>query len=311
MVLFIFLILYYGRGSRSAEVKVNEFRAHAVISMEDHLLRQAILEKKRLDAIIPVNQPIEEPAAGSKPEDHAHESDADYIKIEEVPELEIDVENEEMTAEEEVAKMDDPESEQDAFTPSDADFEFEEFKGPDLSNLPEEIPIPYQEPVQNAFSLDLPQPDTNIELPVVESLGKFKPFSLTVADLNGPHQEKNEPQLLKVPTTSLGSEEIQHKRQLSVKKACYMPRLRNEVYNQTSRFYNIDDLQPEDFKEWLWNDFSLLNEYHALTCKNNSTDLKPCKSISLWMNRISLFIVLFQKRVIPTGKKLWRCLVEQ
>ena len=47
----------------------------------------------------------------------------------------------------------------------------------------------------------------------------------------------------------LGSEEIQHKRQLSVKKACYMPRLRNEVYNQTSRFYNVDDLQPEDFKE--------------------------------------------------------------
>ena len=311
MVLFIFLILYYGRGSTSAEVKVNEFRAHAVISMEDHLLRQAILEKERLDAIIPVNQPIEEPVAGSKLEDHAHESDADFIKIEEVPELEIDVENEEMTVEEEVAKMDDPESEQDAFTPSDADFEFEEFKGPDLSNLPEEIPIPYQEPVQNAFSLDLPQPDTNIELPVVESLGKFKPFSLTVADLNGPHQEKNEPQLLKNPTTSLGSEEIQHKRQLSVKKACYMPRLRNEVYNQTSRFYNIDDLQPEDFKEWLWNDFSLLNEYHALTCKNNSTDLKPCKSISLLMNPISLFIVLFQKRVIPTGKKLWRCLVEQ
>ena len=48
---------------------------------------------------------------------------------------------------------------------------------------------------------------------------------------------------------SLGSEEIQHKRQLAVKKACYMPRLRYNIYNQTSRFYSLDDLQPDDFKE--------------------------------------------------------------
>ena len=171
VVLFILLILYYGSGSGngSKEVKVNEFRAHAVISMEDHLLRQAILEKERLDAIIPVNQPIEESAYEAQVS-----VDEPEVEPEVGPEVEsVNVEKERTATNELVPQRDsvDPESEQD-FSPSDADFEFEEFKGPDLSNLPEEIPIPYQEPVQNAYSLELPPQDTNLELPVVESLGK-------------------------------------------------------------------------------------------------------------------------------------------
>ena len=178
LVLFIFLILYYGSGSTNVpnELPKNEFRAHAVISMEDHLLRQAILEKERLDAIIPVNQPIEKPSANEE----VAESETDFIRIEEVsdsydqPQVEsVKIETEQTAEVVEDQPMDEnQENNQDAFTPSDADFEFEEFKGPDLSNLPEEIPIPYQEPVQNAYSLDLPQQDTNIELNVVESLGK-------------------------------------------------------------------------------------------------------------------------------------------
>ena len=178
LILFIFLILYYGSGSTNVpnEVPKNEFRAHAVISMEDHLLRQAILEKERLDAIIPVNQPIEKPSTNEV----VAESETDFIKIEEVgdsndqPEVESEnIETEQPSDIVEERPMDEnQEINQDAFTPSDADFEFEEFKGPDLSNLPEEIPIPYQEPVQNAYSLDLPQQDTNLELNVVESLGK-------------------------------------------------------------------------------------------------------------------------------------------
>ena len=141
--------------------------------MEDHLLRQAILEKERLDAIIPVNQPIEKPAT-----EEVAESETDFIKIEEVSDSydQAEDESENIEAEqigENVKQLTmDQENNQDALTPSDADFEFEEFKGPDLSNLPEEIPIPYQEPVQNAYSLELPQQDTNIELNVVESLGK-------------------------------------------------------------------------------------------------------------------------------------------
>ena len=178
LVLFIFLILYYGSGSTNVpnEVPKNEFRAHAVISMEDHLLRQAILEKERLDAIIPVNQPIEEPSTNEV----VAESETDFIKIEEVSDSndKPEVESEKIDSEQPLEIVgerpidENQEVNQDAFTPSDADFEFEEFKGPDLSNLPEEIPIPYQEPVQNAYSLDLPQQDTNIELNVVESLGK-------------------------------------------------------------------------------------------------------------------------------------------
>ena len=122
-------------------------------------------------------QPIEKPSANEE----VAESETDFIKIEEVsdsydqPEVEYEIIETEKTAEVvgELPMDVNQENNQDAFTPSDADFEFEEFKGPDLSNLPEEIPIPYQEPVQNAYSLELPQQDTNIELNVVESLGKF------------------------------------------------------------------------------------------------------------------------------------------
>ena len=42
------------------------------------------------------------------------------------------------------------------------------------------------------------------------------------------------------------------------RKACYMPRLRSEVYNQTSRFYTLENLTPNDFRHFIVDEKSKL-----------------------------------------------------
>lgn len=108
-----------------------------------------------------------------------------------------------------------------------AENEFEvNFHNPDLSKLPKEIPIPehYSSDIVRQSESEIRFVETQ-ELPVVEQQGL---------------------------------EEVQHRRQLALRKACYMPRLRTEVYNQTSRFYSIDSLTPQDFQHFIVDDESKL-----------------------------------------------------
>ena len=210
-VLILLLIMIYEFTGRSSKSQVNEFRAHAVITMEDHLKNQAIraqLESK-------INQTEAENQTNVQPENELPTIQANDEIPKELAQKIVD--SWETKSDEPVEEVvEEKEDEPIAL----GENEFRPFGGgntPDLSNLPEEIPIPGEVAKMPDYTINVPPPANMLN--VVESMG---------------------------------SEEIQHKRQLAVKKACYMPRLRYNVYNQTSRFYSLDDLQPDDFKELLF-----------------------------------------------------------
>lgn len=210
IIILLLIVIYEYTGRSSQGSPVNEFRAHAVITMEDHLKNQAI--RAQLESQInetESDEGVETPIVlenDTIPKELAQKIVDSWAKVEEEPVqvMEIEEEEEEIPLVEEERYEEIPLGEN----------EFRPFGGPDLSNLPEEIPIPGgdSETGKTDYTINVPPP---AQLNVVESMG---------------------------------SEEIQHKRQLAVKKACYMPRLRYNVYNQTSRFYSLDDLQPDDFK---------------------------------------------------------------
>ena len=209
-IIILLLIVIYEFAGRSSHIsRGNELRAHAVITMEDHLKNQAIraqlenqINETESDDEIETPMFLENDTIPKELAQKIVDSWADA----ENESVEMIVEEKEDEEEQVEKKTEEIRLEENEFRP---------FGGPDLSQLPEEIPIPGGdlESGKTDYTINVPQPQA--QLNVVESMG---------------------------------SEEIQHKRQLAVKKACYMPRLRYNIYNQTSRFYSLDDMQPDDFK---------------------------------------------------------------
>jgi len=231
-VSILLLIMIYDFVGRSNKSQVNEFRAHAVITMEDHLKNQAIraqLESK-------INQTEAE-----------NQTNANFEK--ESPTIQendqIPKELAQRIVDSWETKSDKPVEEKEEKNVVLGENEFRPFGGgetPDLSNLPEEIPIPGEVAKMPDYTINVPPPANMLN--VVESMG---------------------------------SEEIQHKRQLAVKKACYMPRLRYNIYNQTSRFYSLDDLQPDDFKHFIVDDASKV--IYCAVSKAGNTNWKKVMAV--------------------------------
>ena len=193
----------------------NDFRAHAVISMEDHLLRQALLEQAKIEAqlnktrldqsqvqsqvqsivekedeedrIWPKSPPKSsfdespEPPSGRS----GIENDDSYIVMDEHVEI-IEPNQPAETVTKQAVEIpegqpipDQPVNEETGINNQDAQLETnylapneieDIFKGPDISSLPKEIPIPHRENTHD-YSLDLGI-DIPIEEPFVENLGK-------------------------------------------------------------------------------------------------------------------------------------------
>ena len=172
-------------------------------------------------------------------EEVKNDYDEKYLNIEDVEVVKVA----EVAQDEEVEQLVRPTS----IDPAQlAENEFEvNFHNPDLSKLPKEIPIPkhYNSDIVPAESEEIRFVEAD-ELPVVEQQGL---------------------------------EEVQHRRQLALRKACYMPKLRTQIYNQTSRFYSVDALKPEDFRHFIVDDQAKL--IYCAVSKAGNTNWKRVMAV--------------------------------
>lgn len=255
IALVLFLLLFnQGRKDKPT----NEFNARAKISisMDDHLKR--ISEKQQVEAdmkyfgesdptiVSEKEQPVEDEKFSQTKkefyEEVKNDYDEKYLNIEDV-EKQDEVSPPGAPLGDEAQQLVRPTSIDPAQLAAN---EFEvNFHNPDLSKLPKEIPIPkhYNSDIVPAESEEIRFVEAD-ELPVVEQQGL---------------------------------EEVQHRRQLALRKACYMPKLRTQVYNQTSRFYSVDSLKPDDFRHFIVDDQAKL--IYCAVSKAGNTNWKRVMAV--------------------------------